>query len=112
MLHSTAQDLPDPSGKLSSLLETWDGTVNPLGSGSDYTVFLHHLGIASADMSFSGDDKCGVYHSIYDSFHWMETFGDPEYKLHQSMAKLWGLTALRLSDSGTLSFNYSDYSNQ
>ena len=49
-----------------------------LGSGSDYTVFLDNLGVASIDFAFSG--AYGVYHSVYDSFAWMATEGDPDFK--------------------------------
>eukprot|EP00475_Leptophrys_vorax_P039792 TRINITY_DN724_c0_g1_i3.p1 TRINITY_DN724_c0_g1~~TRINITY_DN724_c0_g1_i3.p1 ORF type:complete len:665 (+),score=166.95 TRINITY_DN724_c0_g1_i3:1585-3579(+) len=106
------KDIPDPVEESLSLYDTWDKDAKVLGSGSDYTVFLHHLGIASADFSFAGGDKYGVYHSVYDSFYWMEQFGDPQFKLHLSMAKFWGLTALRLADASVLPFNYSFYASQ
>ena len=51
--------------------------LHPLGSGSDYTVFLDHLGVPALDMGFSG--RYGVYHSIYDNFTWMEKVGDDQY---------------------------------
>jgi len=81
-----------------------------LGSGSDYTPFLQHLGIASADMGFGGD--YGVYHSAYDSFYWMTHFGDPDFVYHVAAAQLWGTMALRLADASLLPFNYSDYADQ
>ena len=55
-----------------------EARIGPLGSGSDYTPFLQHLGIPSTDMSFGGD--YGVYHSAYDSFYWMDHFGDPGFR--------------------------------
>eukprot|EP00128_Syssomonas_multiformis_P007705 Colp12_sorted_trinity150504_noHs@13868 len=67
-----ASRVTDPAtGK--PLSDVWSGRVGRLGSGSDYTVFLQHLGIASLDMGFKG--SYGVYHSVFDSFSWMETQG-------------------------------------
>ena len=56
-----------------------EARIGPLGSGSDYTPFLQHLGVPSTDMGFNGD--YGVYHSAYDSFYWMDHFGDPGFQL-------------------------------
>jgi len=84
--------------------------IGPLGSGSDYTPFLQHLGIASTDMGFGGD--YGVYHSAYDSFYWMTHFGDPDFLYHVAAAQLWGTMALRLADAPLLPLNYSDYADQ
>ncbi|HEU4794429.1 MAG TPA: M28 family metallopeptidase [Pyrinomonadaceae bacterium] len=84
-----------------------EARIGPLGSGSDYTPFLQHLGIASTDMGFGGD--YGVYHSAYDSFYWMDQFGDPGFFYHVAAAQLWGLLALRLADADGLSFDYTDY---
>lgn len=81
--------------------------LSPLGSGSDYTVFLDHLGIASFDFGFSG--RYGVYHSVYDNFRWMEKYGDPEFLYHTAAAKLWGLIAMRLANADVLPLRFSDY---
>ena len=82
------------------LSEQWSGKLYSLGSGSDYTVFIDHLGIASLDMSFTpGEGQYGVYHSVYDSFTWMATQGDPNFTYHVAMSQVWGLTALRLAGS-------------
>jgi N-acetylated-alpha-linked acidic dipeptidase len=79
----------------------------PLGSGSDYTVFLDHLGIPSFDFGFSGG--YGVYHSVYDNFRWMEKYGDPEFLYHAAGAKLWGLMAMRLANADVVPLRYSTY---
>ena len=84
-----------------------EARIGPLGSGSDYTPFLQHLGIASTDMGFGGD--YGVYHSAYDSFYWMDQFGDPGFFYHVAAAQIWGILALRLADADGLSFDYRDY---
>jgi N-acetylated-alpha-linked acidic dipeptidase len=87
-----------------------EARIGPLGSGSDYTPFLQHLGIASTDMGFGGD--YGVYHSAYDSFYWMDHFGDPGFFYHVAAAQVWGTLALRLADADGLSFDYTDYANE
>lgn len=87
-----------------------EARIGALGSGSDYTPFLQHLGIPSLDMGFGGD--YGVYHSAYDSFHWMSRFGDPTFAYHVTAAQLWGTVAMRLSDADGLPFDYTDYAAQ
>ena len=84
-----------------------EAAISPLGSGSDYTPFLQHLGVASTDMGFGGD--YGVYHSAFDSFYWMSHFGDPDFAYHVAAAQLWGTMAMRLADADALSFDYTDY---
>jgi N-acetylated-alpha-linked acidic dipeptidase len=87
-----------------------EARIGPLGSGSDYTPFLQHIGIASTDMGFGGD--YGVYHSAYDSFYWMDHFGDPGFFYHVAAAQLWGTLALRLADADGLQFDYTDYATE
>ncbi len=78
-----------------------------LGSGSDYTAFLDHLGIPSTDFGFGGD--YGVYHSIFDNHRWMKNFGDPEFRYHIAAAHYYGLAALRLAEADLLPFDYQTY---
>lgn len=117
VLYNVVSDIPDPrTGK--TVFDAWradhnlsdneNPKIGQLGSGSDFVAFLDHLGIASINLGFNGD--YGVYHSNYDSFHWMEKFGDPEFLYHQTLVKLWGLLALRLADSAVLPLYPSDYS--
>ncbi|MFN2530429.1 MAG: M28 family metallopeptidase [Pyrinomonadaceae bacterium] len=87
-----------------------EARIEALGSGSDYTPFLQHLGVASTDMSFGGD--YGVYHSAYDSFYWMAHFGDPTFAYHVAAAQILGTMAMRLADSDGLPFDYTDYATQ
>lgn len=84
--------------------------IGSLGSGSDYTPFLQHVGIPSSDMGFNGD--YGVYHSAYDSFYWMSHFGDPTFKYHVAAAQLLGTMILRLADANGLPLDYTDYARQ
>lgn len=87
-----------------------EARIGALGSGSDFTPFLQHLGIPSSDMGFGGD--YGVYHSAYDSFHWMTHFGDPTFGYHVAAARLWGVVAMRLAGAEGLPLDYRDYASQ
>jgi len=84
-----------------------DVPVGDLGGGSDYAVFLQHLGIPSTDMGSSG--SYGVYHSAFDDFAWFTKFGDPDFVYEQEMARVYGLEALRMADADVLPYNYEDY---
>ncbi|WP_435019389.1 M28 family metallopeptidase [Tundrisphaera sp. TA3] len=81
--------------------------MNPLGSGSDYTAFVDHLGVPAVDIGFNG--RYGVYHSVYDSFHWMEKYGDPEFLTHASAAKLYTLIAMRAANAEVIPFRFVPY---
>ena len=78
-----------------------------IGSGSDHTVFLNHLGIPTIGLSFDG--PYGVYHSMYDGFYWMNRFGDPGYRYHVLLARIWGTLALRLANADLLPFDLAAY---
>ncbi len=84
-----------------------DVPVGDLGSGSDYTAFLQHLGVPSADMSSSG--SYGVYHSTFDDFTWFKKFADPDFVYEQEMARIFGLEALRMADAEVLPYDYEQY---
>jgi N-acetylated-alpha-linked acidic dipeptidase len=84
-----------------------DVPVGDLGSGSDYTAFLQHLGVPSADMSSSG--PYGVYHSVFDNFAWFKKFGDPDFVYEQEMARVFGLEIIRMSDAEVLPYDYEQY---
>ncbi|MGO9811000.1 MAG: M28 family metallopeptidase [Isosphaeraceae bacterium] len=81
--------------------------MHPLGSGSDYTVFLDHLGIPALDIGFSG--SYGVYHSIYDDFTWMEKFGDPEFLTHAMAARLYTVLTMRAAAAEVLPLRFVPY---
>jgi N-acetylated-alpha-linked acidic dipeptidase len=88
-----------------------DGMIdNRLGSGSDYTVFLNHLGVPVADLSFDG--PYGVYHSMYDNHHWVATIGDPGFRYHVALVQLWGLVALRLAQADVVPLDYVPYADR
>ena len=87
--------------------ERFELYLNPLGSGSDYTAFLDHAGVASLNFSFEGD--YGVYHSVYDDLFWMEKFGDPEFLYHAVASRLYGLLAMRLATAEVVPLRYAHY---
>lgn len=84
-----------------------EAELGELGSGSDYTVFLDHLGIPAIDFRFGGPD--GIYHSAYDNLAWMERFGDRLFLYHAVAARMWGLMTARLADAPALPLQYSRY---
>ncbi len=81
--------------------------LNSLGSGSDYTAFLDHLGVPCLDVGFGG--KYGVYHSIFDDFYWMEKFGDPEFLTHATAAKLYTVIAMRAASAEVFPYRFTPY---
>ena len=84
-----------------------DVPVGDLGSGSDYTSFLQHLGVPSADIGSGGD--YGVYHSVFDNFQWYKKFADPDFAYSQQMARVYGLEVLRMSETDVLPYDYETY---
>lgn len=106
LIHNVTQEVPYP-GSSSSLRNNWSGFVGVLGSGSDYTAFLHHYGIPAVSLEFNG--PYGVYHSVYDSMHWMETFGDPTFDFYVTLTQTFGLLALRLADYKIIAFDFVKY---
>jgi N-acetylated-alpha-linked acidic dipeptidase len=120
-LRDVARDVPDPSG--GSIYDAWlrqtraeakdakqPEVTTRLGSGSDYTVFLNFLGLPVADLTFDG--PYGVYHSIYDSFTWVDRVGDPGYYYHAAMGRYWAVAALRLSECDYVPLDYAAYARE
>ena len=81
-----------------------------LGSGSDYTPFLQHLGIATLNIGFGGEDDYGQYHSIYDCYDHYMRFGDPDFAYGVALAKTSGRMMLRLADADVLPFAFGGLS--
>jgi N-acetylated-alpha-linked acidic dipeptidase len=84
-----------------------DVPVSDIGGGSDYTVFLQHLGVASTDIGSFGD--YGVYHSAFDDFAWFKKFGDPDFRREQQMARVFGLEVVRMADTDVLPYDFEEY---
>jgi N-acetylated-alpha-linked acidic dipeptidase len=119
MLVEASKDVRAPSGK--SLYAAWRATrmrnskaaappsdsalvETRIGSGSDHTVFLNHLGRPVINLGFSGE--YGVYHSMYDDHYWMSHIGDPTFEYHVTLTRMWGLVALRLANADVLPFDF------
>ncbi len=127
-LHEVARDVVDPqTGKSvydvlrdkrretagddqakKELSERADLRIGALGSGSDYTVFIDHLGIASLDLRFGGEGGGGVYHSIYDSFYWYTHFADTTFVYGRALAQVDATAVMRLAGATILPFEFTD----
>ncbi len=126
LMTEVAKDVTDPQTKVSlftrnqardvvkatstkakkDALAAKDMKLSALGSGSDYSSFLQHLGIPSLNLGFGGEDAGGEYHSIYDSFDDYRRFKDPDFAYGVALAQTAGRTALRLADAEVLPFDF------
>ncbi len=84
-----------------------DVTVGDLGSGSDYTPFIQHLGVPSTDIGSSG--PYGVYHSVFDNYQWFTMNADPTFVYEQQQARVFGLEVLHMADADVLPYDYVTY---
>jgi N-acetylated-alpha-linked acidic dipeptidase len=89
---------------------TKDVNVGDLGSGSDFTPFLQHLGVPSTDIGSGG--PYGVYHSVFDNFAWFTKFGDPTFVYEQQMARVYGLQLIRMASEDVLPFDFETYAKE
>ena len=87
-----------------------DVPVGDLGSGSDYTPFIQHLGVPATDISSSGD--YGVYHSVFDNFAWFKMNADPDFTIEQEMARIYGIEMLHMADADILPLDYESYGDE
>ena len=101
-LFGAARAAQEARGRASSALE-------PLGSGSDFTPFLQHLGIAALNIGYGGEEEYGQYHSIYDSFDHFTRFVDPNFDYGVALAKTAGRLVLRLADADVLPFDFDRF---
>jgi N-acetylated-alpha-linked acidic dipeptidase len=84
-----------------------DVRVGDLGSGSDFTPFLQHVGVPSTDIGSGG--PYGVYHSVFDNYAWFKMNADPNFVYLQEMARVLGLEAIRMADTDVLPYDYANY---
>jgi len=89
--------------------ERADLRISPLGSGSDYTPFLQHLGIASANMGFGGEGNDGSYHTLYDTYEHYTAWRDPELTYGEALAQVAGRATLRLANAPRLPFEFENF---
>lgn len=127
-INEVGRDIPDPQVKMSvweraraqaivegspaqrsDAMSRDDLRIYALGSGSDYTPFLQHLGIASLNIGFGGEDGGGSYHSIYDSYDHYTRFGDPGFAYGIALSKVCGHAVLRLASAETLPFEFTNF---
>src|SRR6266404_1115327 len=87
-----------------------DLRIGALGSGSDYTAFLDHLGVASLNLGYGGEGGGGgVYHSVYDDFYWYTHFADTDFVYGRALAQTAGTAVIRLADAVLLPFQFGDF---
>jgi N-acetylated-alpha-linked acidic dipeptidase len=117
LLRDVAKEVPDPS-RQGSVYDVWRKRANLAadslepemgdpGGGSDFAGFYNHLGIPIADWGFGGPQ--GVYHSAYDSYHWMSKFGDPKFEYHATAARIGAAAMLRIANSDILPYDYVEF---
>jgi N-acetylated-alpha-linked acidic dipeptidase len=126
LVHQAARDVVDPQKQISvaeraralrlirggpeeqkDARDRADLRLGALGSGSDYTVFLDHLGIATLDLGYSGENAGGSYHSIYDSIDHYSRFGDPDFLYGVALVQTAGRLVLRIADADVLPFDFA-----
>jgi N-acetylated-alpha-linked acidic dipeptidase len=117
LLRDAARQVPYPGGA-GSVYDVWrtranlsSDTLEPQmgdpGGGSDFAGFYNHLGIPIADWGFGG--PAGIYHSAYDSYHWMSKFGDPNFEFHAVTARIGAVALLRIANAEILPYDYVEY---
>lgn len=84
--------------------------IGIMGTGADYTVFQHHLGIPALDLNFAVRNRTTFqYHTKYDSYTWMSTRADLGFRKHKALTQLWGIVAILVCDEEVLDYNTSAY---
>jgi len=99
---------PDNADRKEARTRT-DLRIAPLGSGSDYTAFIDHLGVASVNVGYGGEDEGGIYHSIYDDFYWYTHFADTNFVYGQALAQTVGIMVMRFADADVLPYDFSNF---
>lgn len=105
-IQSPNQTTPDQT-----IRDTWNGYISTMGSGSDFTAFQDFAGIPSIDVGFTtgAGDAVYHYHSNYDSFAWMNKFGDAGFVYHEAMARILALLTAKMAEEPVVQFNATDY---
>src|SRR5208282_1569188 len=97
----------DPKEVRRELRQRADLRIEALGSGTDFTAFLDHVGIATLDLGFGGEDDGGIYHSIYDDFYWYTHFSDTTFVYGRALAQTVGTAVMRIADAQLLPYDYT-----
>jgi len=117
LLRDVAKEVPDPSRE-GSVYDVWrkrsnlaadslEPAMGDPGGGSDFAGFYNHLGIPIVDWGFGGPQ--GIYHSAYDSYHWMSKFGDPGFEYHATVARIGAGMLLRIANADILPYDYVEF---
>ena len=105
-LNDSLRATPDLRAELRTRPDT---RIAALGSGSDYTAFIDHLGIASVNLGFGGEDQGGgQYHSIYDDFYWFTHFQDTDFTYGRALAQTAGTMMMRMADADIIPYQFTD----
>jgi N-acetylated-alpha-linked acidic dipeptidase len=107
-LHEIAE--AKSSERRQEIRQRGDLRIGALGSGSDFSAFLQHDGVASMNIGFGGEDGGGIYHSIYDDFYWYTHFSDTDFVYGRALAQAGGSMVMRLADADLLPFEFGDFS--
>jgi N-acetylated-alpha-linked acidic dipeptidase len=99
-----------PGRESSDAASSGEVRVGDLGSGSDYTPFIQHLGVPATDVGSTG--PYGVYHSAFDNYAWFVMNADPSFVYEQQMARVLGLETLHMADADVLPYDYVTYARQ
>jgi N-acetylated-alpha-linked acidic dipeptidase len=99
-----------PGREFSEAPSSGEVRVGDLGSGSDYTPFIQHLGVPATDVGSTG--PYGVYHSAFDNYAWFVMNADPSFVYEQQMARVLGLETLHMADADVLPYDYVTYARQ
>jgi N-acetylated-alpha-linked acidic dipeptidase len=99
-----------PQSERQEIRQRPDLRIGALGSGSDYSPFLDHLGVASLNLGFGGEDRGGIYHSIYDDFYWYTHFSDTDFTYGRALSQTAGTAVMRLADADLLPYDFTGFS--
>lgn len=116
VLRDVVKHVRDPSGE-GSVYDVWrarsrvaageEPRMGDPGGGSDFAGFYNHLGIPHSDWGFGGGN--GIYHSNYDTYTFMERFGDPGYRYHAAAARIATAMMMRLANADILPYDYVEF---
>ncbi|MFZ0037852.1 MAG: transferrin receptor-like dimerization domain-containing protein [Candidatus Acidiferrales bacterium] len=109
-LHNISEVHSDHAGEdRKEIRDRADIRMGAIGSGSDYTAFVDHLGIASINLGYGGEDRGGIYHSAYDDFYWFTHFSDSNFVYGRALSQTTGTAVMRLADADLLPFEFTDF---
>jgi N-acetylated-alpha-linked acidic dipeptidase len=104
-----AKSTTNPEEARKEIRQRADLRIGALGSGTDFTAFIDHIGIATLDLGYGGEDDSGIYHSIYDDFYWYTHFSDTDFVYGRALAQTAGTSVMRLADAEVLPFDFVDF---